>query len=357
MAAMKKLVWNPFIIGFPPSLTGGNNLQVLEGGGKSRASSGAQRQIFLSMSSRTRTPRMTGSAKESYRNPDARRLSFTQQDMESEKIASVGVPEPLLVRAQQPVWIQFGSIGVIAGMVAMGMFIGNRMVEDKDKLREGGSVKRLRERNLIAPGEVAAVGNGAAVGFREVRPLTQDKIEAARNRRKKDGHWERPIYIQEGQPLPPNVDPAKVIVITHNHPFAHAKVEDTIPMDVIRRRVMQYRGVPEAQQKQWEAIQRRSQAMQAGPTRLPKDLSPSDDQNARMNDRLSDRGGVVAGDEKRQGGMGTSDKPSGAPWSAKNAQRLQQGREITGQSESPFRKEGRAGYEEGGATYNGRPIR
>lgn len=86
--------------------------------------------------------------------------------------------------------------------------------------------------------------------------LTEEKVLSHQNRRVRAYQWKRPtLFLKEGDPLPPGVDPDTVRWIPANHPFATAS--NDIDEDFAQKNIYQKRGAPSRVRAEHEALQRK----------------------------------------------------------------------------------------------------
>ncbi|GAA0142865.1 hypothetical protein LIER_03669 [Lithospermum erythrorhizon] len=91
--------------------------------------------------------------------------------------------------------------------------------------------------------------------------LTQDQQAIHQKRRSRAYQWKRPtIFLKEGDPVPPDVDPDTIRWIPANHPFATTSSE--IDEDLAQTNVYQKHGVPFRIQAEHEALQKRLESLQ-----------------------------------------------------------------------------------------------
>ncbi|KAJ4963723.1 hypothetical protein NE237_023662 [Protea cynaroides] len=92
--------------------------------------------------------------------------------------------------------------------------------------------------------------------------LTEEQQSNHQKRRSRAYEWKRPtMFLKEGDPIPPDVDPDTVRWIPANHPFA-TTVSD-IDEDLAQNNVYQKHGVPFRIQAEHEALQRKLEALQS----------------------------------------------------------------------------------------------
>lgn len=86
--------------------------------------------------------------------------------------------------------------------------------------------------------------------------LTEEKVLSHQNRRVRAYQWKRPtLFLKEGDPIPPGVDPDTVRWIPANHPFATAS--NDIDEDFAQKNIYQKRGAPSRVRAEHEALQRK----------------------------------------------------------------------------------------------------
>lgn len=86
--------------------------------------------------------------------------------------------------------------------------------------------------------------------------LTEEKVLSHQNRRVRAYRWKRPtLFLKEGDPIPPGVDPDTVRWIPANHPFATASSD--IDEDFAQKNIYQKRGAPSRVRAEHEALHRK----------------------------------------------------------------------------------------------------
>ncbi|KAJ6931737.1 hypothetical protein NC652_015042 [Populus alba x Populus x berolinensis] len=91
--------------------------------------------------------------------------------------------------------------------------------------------------------------------------LTEEQQAIHQRRRSRAYQWKRPtIFLKEGDPIPPDVDPDTVRWIPTNHPFATTASD--IDEDLAQNNVYQKHGVPFRIKAEHEALQRKLEALQ-----------------------------------------------------------------------------------------------
>lgn len=91
--------------------------------------------------------------------------------------------------------------------------------------------------------------------------LTQDQQAVHKKRRSRAYQWKRPtIFLREGDPVPPDVDPDTIRWIPANHPFATTSSD--IDEDLAHTNVYQKHGVPFRIKAEHEALQKRLESLQ-----------------------------------------------------------------------------------------------
>lgn len=91
--------------------------------------------------------------------------------------------------------------------------------------------------------------------------LTDELQTVHQKRRSRAYQWKRPtVFLKEGDPIPPDVDPDTVRWIPANHPFATTASE--IDEDLAQTNVHQKHGVPFRIKAEHEALQRKLEALQ-----------------------------------------------------------------------------------------------
>ncbi|KAH6778268.1 multiple chloroplast division site 1 [Perilla frutescens var. hirtella] len=91
--------------------------------------------------------------------------------------------------------------------------------------------------------------------------LTDELQTTHQKRRSRAYQWKRPtVFLKEGEPIPPDVDPDTIRWIPANHPFATTSSE--IDEDLAQTNVYQKHGVPFRIQAEHEALQRKLEALQ-----------------------------------------------------------------------------------------------
>ncbi|KAF8702577.1 hypothetical protein HU200_032961 [Digitaria exilis] len=89
--------------------------------------------------------------------------------------------------------------------------------------------------------------------------LTKEQQEMHQKRRSHAYQWKRPtVFLREGDPLPPDVDPDTVRWIPANHPFAPASSE--VDEETAKQNVYQKDGVPSRVKAEHEALQAKLEA-------------------------------------------------------------------------------------------------
>lgn len=92
--------------------------------------------------------------------------------------------------------------------------------------------------------------------------LTKDQRAIHQKRRSRAYQWKRPtVFLREGDPVPPDVDPDTIRWIPANHPFATTASD--IDEDLAQNNVYQKHGVPFRIQAEHEALQRKLEALQS----------------------------------------------------------------------------------------------
>eukprot|EP00252_Welwitschia_mirabilis_P018530 TRINITY_DN4116_c0_g1_i1.p1 TRINITY_DN4116_c0_g1~~TRINITY_DN4116_c0_g1_i1.p1 ORF type:complete len:319 (-),score=43.58 TRINITY_DN4116_c0_g1_i1:182-1138(-) len=85
--------------------------------------------------------------------------------------------------------------------------------------------------------------------------LTEDKVLSHQNRRMRAYRWKRPtMFLKEGDPLPPGVDPDTVRWVPANHPFATAS--NDIDESSAQKNIYQKRGIPSRIRAEHEKLQK-----------------------------------------------------------------------------------------------------
>ena len=91
--------------------------------------------------------------------------------------------------------------------------------------------------------------------------LTEEQRAIHQKRRSRAYQWKRPkVFLKEGDPIPPDVDPDTVRWIPANHPFA--TTTNDIDEDLAQTNVYQKHGVPFRIKAEHEALQRKLEALQ-----------------------------------------------------------------------------------------------
>ncbi|XP_052202173.1 protein MULTIPLE CHLOROPLAST DIVISION SITE 1 isoform X2 [Diospyros lotus] len=91
--------------------------------------------------------------------------------------------------------------------------------------------------------------------------LTKEQQASHQKRRSRAYQWKRPsVFLREGDPIPPDVDPDTIRWIPANHPFATTASD--IDEDLAQNNVYQKHGVPFRIQAEHEALQRKLEALQ-----------------------------------------------------------------------------------------------
>ena len=89
--------------------------------------------------------------------------------------------------------------------------------------------------------------------------LTNQQQTMHQKRRSNTYQWKRPtVFLKEGDPLPPDVDPDIVRWIPVNHPFAAGSVE--VDEETAKKNVYQKDGVPSRVKAEHEALRTRLEA-------------------------------------------------------------------------------------------------
>lgn len=89
--------------------------------------------------------------------------------------------------------------------------------------------------------------------------LTNEQQAMHQKRRSHAYQWKRPtVFLKEGDPLPPDVDPDTVRWIPVNHPFAAASAE--VDEETAKKNVYQKDGVPSRVKAEHEALRTRLEA-------------------------------------------------------------------------------------------------
>ncbi|KAL6996004.1 hypothetical protein U1Q18_006142 [Sarracenia purpurea var. burkii] len=92
--------------------------------------------------------------------------------------------------------------------------------------------------------------------------LTKEIQAIHQKRRSRAYQWKRPtIFLRDGDPVPPDVDPDTIRWIPANHPFATTASD--IDEDLAQNNVYQKHGVPFRIQAEHEALQRKLEALQS----------------------------------------------------------------------------------------------
>ncbi|KAJ3706844.1 hypothetical protein LUZ61_010549 [Rhynchospora tenuis] len=91
--------------------------------------------------------------------------------------------------------------------------------------------------------------------------LTKEQQLTHQERRARAYQWKRPkVFLKEGDPVPPGVDPDSVRFIPSNHPFASTSSD--INEETVRNNVFQKGGVPFRVRAEHEALQKKLEALQ-----------------------------------------------------------------------------------------------
>ncbi|XP_051118085.1 protein MULTIPLE CHLOROPLAST DIVISION SITE 1 isoform X2 [Andrographis paniculata] len=91
--------------------------------------------------------------------------------------------------------------------------------------------------------------------------LTDELKTSHQKRRSRAYQWKRPkVFLKEGEPIPPDVDPDTIRWIPANHPFATTSSD--IDEDLAQNNVYQKHGVPFRIKAEHEALQRKLEALQ-----------------------------------------------------------------------------------------------
>ncbi|GFY86317.1 multiple chloroplast division site 1 [Actinidia rufa] len=92
--------------------------------------------------------------------------------------------------------------------------------------------------------------------------LTKEQQAIHQKRRSRAYQWKRPtVFLRDGDPVPPDVDPDAIRWIPANHPFATTASD--IDEDLAQNNVYQKHGVPFRIQAEHEALQRKLEALQS----------------------------------------------------------------------------------------------
>lgn len=91
--------------------------------------------------------------------------------------------------------------------------------------------------------------------------LTEEQRAIHQKRRSRAYQWKRPtVFLKEGDPVPPDVDPETVRWIPANHPFATTSSD--IDEGLAQTNVYQKHGVPFRIRAEHEALQKKLEALQ-----------------------------------------------------------------------------------------------
>ncbi|KAK8955815.1 hypothetical protein KSP40_PGU002482 [Platanthera guangdongensis] len=97
--------------------------------------------------------------------------------------------------------------------------------------------------------------------------LTQEEQLIHQRRRSRAYQWKRPtIFLKEGDPVPPGVDPDTVRWIPDNHPFASTATE--LDESLAQSNVFQKDGVPFRVRAEHEALQKKLENIQTSKTEM-----------------------------------------------------------------------------------------
>lgn len=171
-------------------------------------------------------------------------------------------------------------------IAAMVLFIGvrNHMANKAAKRRQPGSVA-----DLVRRGQLRSDRRGISTPLKYEDPFDNPLVKISKNnstvemcgkvyklapvmltkeqqavhqkRRSRAYQWKRPsIFLKEGDPIPPDVDPDTIRWIPANHPFATTNSE--IDEDLAQTNVYQKHGVPFRIQAEHEALQKRLESLQ-----------------------------------------------------------------------------------------------
>lgn len=92
--------------------------------------------------------------------------------------------------------------------------------------------------------------------------LTREQRAIHQRRRSRAYQWKRPtVFLKEGDPIPPDVDPDTIRWIPANHPFATTASD--LDEDLAQNNVYQKHGVPYRIQAEHEALQKKLEALQS----------------------------------------------------------------------------------------------
>lgn len=113
--------------------------------------------------------------------------------------------------------------------------------------------------------------------------LTDEQRAMHQKRRSNAYQWKRPtVFLKEGDPLPPDVDPDIVRWIPVNHPFAAGSVE--VDEETAKKNVYQKDGVPSRVKAEHEALRVR---LEASNDVTPFSSGPRNMQHNERSSRLS----------------------------------------------------------------------
>lgn len=92
--------------------------------------------------------------------------------------------------------------------------------------------------------------------------LTEEQQTIHQRRRSRAYQWKRPtMFLKEGDPVPPDVDPDTIRWIPSNHPFASTATD--IDENMAQNNVYQKHGVPFRIRAEHEALQKKLEALQS----------------------------------------------------------------------------------------------
>ncbi|KAK1321103.1 hypothetical protein QJS10_CPA03g02454 [Acorus calamus] len=175
------------------------------------------------------------------------------------------------------------SVGVVVAIVLL-VGVLRRIIGGKsDNGRRGGSVADLVRRGhlksdrrgiskplsyedpfnnpLVKVGKNSTVEMYGKVYRLAPVTLTEEQQTIHQKRRSRAYQWKRPtVFLKEGDPVPPDVDPDTVRWIPANHPFA-TTVSD-IDENIAQNNVYQKHGVPFRIKAEHEALQKKLEALQ-----------------------------------------------------------------------------------------------
>ncbi|KAJ4746609.1 hypothetical protein LUZ62_081014 [Rhynchospora pubera] len=163
----------------------------------------------------------------------------------------------IIARKMMPKQENHVNQGSIADLVRRGQLKSNRRGFTKTGLYDNpfnNSFVKIDENNSTAQmfGKVYRLAPTT---------LTKEQQLTHQERRARAYQWKRPkVFLKEGDPVPPGVDPDSVRFIPSNHPFASTSSD--INEETVRNNVYQKGGVPFRVRAEHEALQKKLEALQ-----------------------------------------------------------------------------------------------